>query len=135
MEGRPAEISKDMQSCAVLKDAVVAWQWFVSIAAASGWGAMLTKYGVDAIRTLVGIAAEKNKTGQANWQDVAPLKVFGWLVPVDLKERANVLTMAVAEGMQDKVRELAKKSKSHATKSDKGGKKDGAVSAALQMLT
>ena len=79
-----------------LSKAVLSFQWFVSYSSPSGSKDANTVYGSDALRLMLKDCQKKHKEQQATLQDVAPLKVYEWLLPEALRHEVDALAKQVS---------------------------------------
>lgn len=118
-------------NCKFLKDVVTSFQWFVSFSpSSSSSGQEDTVYGTDAMKLMLADCKQKHKEQQATLQDVAPLKVFLWLLPDALQTEANHLAKEISASASKVLPTV--KGKSSKSKSSKG--QDHALKQALDMF-
>ena len=96
VQSRVPDVEAAMRS-EFLKQVVASFQWFVSFCPSAGSGdAGATKYGTDALLLMLRACKAKHQEQKATLQDVAPLKVFHWLLPAEILVEVNILAKKVS---------------------------------------
>lgn len=128
VESRRPEVQSAMAD-EFLSKVVASFQWFLQYRAA---GAKTFSYGVEAIQHLLKAAESKSLQHKATLDDIAPLRVFHWLLDESQCELVDRLAKQVASSASSTLAVV----KDKGTTKKKGGKEatDTALENALNMF-